>query len=232
MKILKMPDFTRPDRCSYLEGKIQRFNYFYASDVSRKELDILLERGWRKFGIYYFRPVCEDCRDCIPLRIPVDKFKPSKSQRRIIRKNAAVSVSFSPLLFSEEIYEIYRDHSLNRFNRETSVNEFIQSFYMTSCHSMQSEFYYESELFAVGYLDISNRALSSVYFIYKTKYTGFKPGIFSIIKEITHASELDLKYYYPGYYIEENPAMSYKNSFQLNEKMSWETGEWMLLDKK
>ena len=226
MRLLSEPALSEESHCPYLEGNNSRYNYFFALDVTAEELDIILSRGWRKFGMYYFKPLCIDCRKCIPIRIKTDELIPSKSQRRIIRDCKDIRVEFKGLDYREEIFEIYKDHSLNRFGKDSNTEDFYGSFYTESCPTMQSEYYIDNKLAAVGFIDRSSNALSSIYFIYKDEYTRFSLGTFSAFKEAQYALSLGLEYYYLGYYIESNSSMAYKNSFHINEKMDWWTGTW------
>jgi len=157
------------DSCSYIEDLNWRFEYFFAADLSEYELGELLSQGWRKFGIYFFRPNCVNCYDCVPLRVVADDFLPTKSQRRVLKKGSNIKVRFEPLKFREEIYDIYKDHSENRFGKETDLNDFLNNFYIESCKSIQSEYYLNDKLIGVGFLDIADDALSSVYYIFDTK---------------------------------------------------------------
>lgn len=212
--------------CPYLPEKEMQFKYFFAKGLNESELDHYLSRGWRKFGLYYFKPECPGCTDCIPIRIPVEDFKPSRSQRRILKKSPQIEVKFNRLQFREEIFELYKDHSLNRFGKESDIEDFMNSFYMESCPTMQSEYYLEDELIAVGFLDYSEHGLSSIYFIYNTSFSDLNLGTYSILREIEITRSLGLKYYYLGYYIEENRSMCYKGNFRPHETMNWETEEW------
>ncbi len=230
MILLQEPTLSSWESCSYLPDRKWRFEYFFAMNLTSGELEGLLEKGWRKFGTYFFRPQCDPCRSCIPVRVLTQKFTPTKSQRRVLRKCADIKVSFSPLQYSERIYEIYRDHSLNRFNRITDRDDFIHSFYFQSCPGLQSEYYLGGQLIAAGFLDRSDRGFSSVYFVFDTAYESYSLGTFSIIKEIEHAASIDLTYYYLGYYIEENRSMSYKNNFKPTEQYDWETGTWRITE--
>ncbi len=226
MILLSDPKISEESDCPYIKGERWRFSYFFAKDLSGEDLEYLLARGWRKFGYYYFRPQCINCSKCIPLRLQTDKISLTKSQRRVMRKGEEIRIEFNSLQCSDEIFELYRIHSMDRFSREADYEDFLNSFYSQSCPSMQSEYYLEDKLIGVGYLDISSEALSSVYFIYDTEYMKYSPGTLSIIKEAQYAESIGLSYYYLGYYIEENRSMSYKNNFNLNEKLNWETGIW------
>jgi arginine-tRNA-protein transferase len=130
------------------------------------------------------------------------------------------------LEFRDEIFEVYEDHSYNRFNKASEHEDFYETFYTQSCPAMQSEYYVNNKLAAVGFIDVSSNALSSVYFVYRNEFSKLRLGTFSVINETQFALKLGLSYYYLGYYIESNQSMSYKNSFHVNEKMSWETDLW------
>lgn len=226
MLLLNEPKISEESDCPYIKGEKWRFSYFFAKELSGEDLEYLLARGWRKFGFYFFRPQCRSCSKCIPLRLRTDKISLTKSQRRVVRKGENIRVEFNPLQCRDEIFDLYRIHSMERFSRDADYEDFLNSFYVQSCPTLQSEYYLDNKLFGVGYLDISSASLSSVYFIYDTEYMKYSPGTLSIIKEAEYAESIGLSYYYLGYYIEENRSMSYKNNFNLNEKLNWETGIW------
>jgi arginine-tRNA-protein transferase len=226
MVYIQKPELGAPSQCQYLKDRDWRFEYFFATDLDEDELDDLLSRGWRKFGAYYFRPNCDTCRSCVPIRVAARDFLPSKSQRRIMKKCREIEVALKPLQFREEIFEIYRIHSMNRFGKESDRDEFIYSFFMQTCPSMQSEYYLEGRLMAVGFLDRSSHGLSSVYFIYDTEYESYSPGNFSVIKETELTAAMGLDYYYLGYYITQNQSMAYKFNFHPHEQYDWSGGTW------
>lgn len=226
MILLQEPHLSPWGPCAYLTDRESRFEYFFAYDLSENDLEELFRRGWRKFGEYYFRPNCGDCRKCVPLRVLAQELAPTKSQRRVARRCDAIEVRFRELEYRDEIYEIYRDHSLNRFGKESDENDFFAAFYTRSCPTMQSEYYHRGELAGIGFIDISREGLSSVYYIYRTSFEGFRLGTYSVIREAEHAASLGLAYYYLGYYIEENRHMAYKGHFHPHETFSWSSEIW------
>jgi leucyl-tRNA---protein transferase len=213
--------------CPYLQGYFSRFEYFFAYNLSTSELEAFLSSGWRKFGYYFFRPSCEFCNDCIPIRIKVKEFTASKDQQRNLKRNADIEMRVVPLKYRDEIYDIYCEHTKLRFDKEPDSQEyFLQTFYSLSCPSMQTEFYLDGECIAVGFVDLSDKGLSSVYFIYRASVEKRGMGIFGMLKEIEYSKNAGLDFYYSGYYIEENMRMKYKGRFYPAEMMDWENGEW------
>lgn len=217
--------------CTYLPDRMWRFEYFFAYNTNEQELNRLLGRGWRKFGEYYFRPSCSECMRCIPIRVLAQEFKHTKSQRRVLRHGADVEVRFNALEYRDEIFEVYRDHSMNRFEKESDPDEFIAAFYTPSCPAMQSEYYLNGELVAVGFIDISSNALSSVYFAYRASFETLRLGTYSILREIEYTASLGRAYYYLGYYIKESLSMEYKGHFHPHEKYDWSSRRWIRENK-
>ncbi len=212
--------------CPYLPDRKKQIKYFLASKLDESEVSFLLAKGWRKFGVYFFQPSCPDCRECIPLRVLTSKFKPSKSQRRNLKKNTDIEVVFAPLKFSERAFEIYKTHSHQRFSQECNLEEFITNFYSPSTPCLQSEFYLNGELIGLGFLDRGKDCLSSVYFIYDTKYSHLGLGTYSVLEEIKYTRSLGLQYYCLGYYIRACQKMAYKNNFKPSEHYDWLQDKW------
>lgn len=226
MQIIKTLQLEETSACPYLPGRRKQYEFFLANRLSAAEVVGCLESGWRKFGPYYFRPACPDCRLCIPLRVPVAEFALSRSQRRVLRRNADLRVVFAPLQFSEQYYDLYREHSDIRFARETSLEEFFLHFYLPSCPSLQTEIYLGEDLAGIGFLDVGADCLSSVYFCFDPRLADRSLGIFSALQEIEHARSLGLRYYYLGYYVPGCPTMDYKDHFRPREHFDWSLGRW------
>lgn len=226
MVFLKEPQISEPVDCPYIEGEKFIQEYFYAYEVNERDYDEFLASGWRRFGLFFFRPACEGCCKCVPIRILCSRFKPTKSQRRILRKNEFTEVRLSPPRYSDEIFEIYRKHSWTKFGQESEVARFKESFFTAAVPAAQSEYYIDGKLMAVGFIDISLNALSSVYFIYDPDYSSYSPGTFSVMKEMEMAYELGISYYNLGYWIKENRSMAYKGNFKPFQTYHWEDKVW------
>ncbi len=223
---ITIPRLSEIEPCPYLNGCQARFEYFFARSVTARELDMLLSAGWRKFGMYFFRPACPDCSRCIPLRVPVRRFTFSKSQRRTARRCEHIAFSWSEPSFRDEIYSLYCEHSESRFQKKCTFENFWYSFYHLPGPALQTEYRVGDTLAGVGFLDRTATALNSVYFAFASSFARYRPGVFSVLREIQLAVSLGLRYYYLGYYVADNHRMSYKADFRPNERMSWESGVW------
>jgi arginine-tRNA-protein transferase len=230
MQLLRPRQLEEPAACPYLPGRQKRHEFFLATGLEPAELSALLAAGWRKFGPYFFRPACDGCRRCLPLRVATAGFAPSRSQRRLLRKGAELRVEFAPLRFSPRIFDIYRDHAAARFGQPAELDEFLLNFYLPSCPALQSEIYRGDELVAVGFLDRGADALSSVYFCFDPRHADLGLGTFGALAEIAHARALGLPWYYLGYFVAGTPRLAYKDHFRPRQHYRWETQEWVALN--
>ena len=215
-----------PVKCPYLPDKIFTQRYFFHNRLNEYELEYLLSQGWRKFGYYFFKPECPGCFECTPVRVLTEEYCPTKSQRRVLRKNAAIEVRITPNSFSEERYKIFEKHSKIRFNQKTTRKNFEDTFCKNAVPSFITEYITDETLFGTGYVDNSSDSLNSVYFAFDPDYSYLSPGILSAIIEIHTAKTLGKKYYYLGYYIKNNRTMEYKIRFSPYERYNWIEKKW------
>lgn len=229
MNLLGNPTLSPPSACPYIEGEEFTQEYFFANNLSKHELDIILQNGWRKFGIYFFRPKCVNCSKCTPLRVLVQEFSLNKKQRKIISKNSDIIVTKAPLEFREEYYDIYQLHS-KRFNSAEDIESklnFREGFFTQSCNSFVHTYKLENKIIAWGILDESEQGLSTVYFAFDPAFSKRSLGHFSALIELEYAKARNLNYYYLGYYIETNPSMSYKGSYHPHQRYNWSSKKWV-----
>jgi len=226
MQLLRAAAPEATESCPYLPGRVKRYESFIAEGLDAAELTALLEQGWRKFGPYFFRPACPDCRDCIPLRIPVERFTPSRSQRRVLRRNRDIEVRLAPLQPSREAFELHARHGRERFGSDTALEEFLQLFYLPSAPALQSEFRLDGALVGVGWLDVAGDGLSSVYFSFAPEQSRRQLGILSILCEIALTRDRGLPHYYLGYFVPGCAAMAYKDQFHPRQHYDWTHSTW------
>ena len=80
---------------------------FYADQLPIETYETLLGKGFRRSGTSIYHPACENCRLCIPMRVHVPSFQPSRSQKRTQRKNQDLRIEHVPVVFREDVFELY-----------------------------------------------------------------------------------------------------------------------------
>jgi arginine-tRNA-protein transferase len=214
-------------KCPYFKGEIAEIEIFYPkSELSKQDIDKYLAFGIRRFGSFFFRDICPHCKKCIPIRIIVNEFKATKSQRRIIRRNEKFGTSFTieKAKFQQEDFSLYQKFLKNRFNKKADIDEYLSFFEASPLY--MSRFSIEGKTIGIGFLDIGETSLSSIYFFFDTDYNKLSLGIYSALKEIEYAKNIGLKYYYLGYYIKELSSMNYKSQFKPYEYLDFSDMRW------
>ncbi len=222
----KMPQrelfhLIEPQRpCSYLPDQRAALEYRGYAGLEPAELEQLLSRGWRRFGVQLFRPACRHCEQCLPIRIDVEQFQPNKTQRRIRSRNSHISVELAKPTLSSTHLELYNAWHADMESRKdwpgqtATFHSYAQSFLegrFASAHELR--YWDGDELIGVGLIDILPLSLSSIYFYHAPRWRALSPGTFSLLCEIDLARQLGRAYVYLGYWISACPSMAYKNRF-------------------
>lgn len=211
-----------PAPCGYFPGEQAQYESFVLVEATDLERDVLLQRGFRWFGTYTFRPKDVAKGHCVPLRVPIATFSPTKSQRRAMKKCRDIRVEVMEPTYTKEKFEIYVEH-MSRFSDEVAeVNEdnFVASFYDTRVPAFEFLYYLGDKLTGFGIVARSENAFSSVYFCYRLDYSALSLGTYSLLQEIEQARDMGLDYLYLGYYIRDNRFMEYKRRFYPNEVLT------------
>ena len=216
--------------CGYLPGQFSTFRAFAAESMSGEEYQRLLDTGFRRSGSIIYQPMCAGCRSCVPVRVPVEKFKPSKSQRRVLRRNKDVVVLTGRPEATREKWELYeryqREWHHNHSGVSEDVMEFVAFLYRSPVESVEFEYRDPwGKLLGVGIGDLCPASLSSVYFYFDPREARRSLGTFSAMYEIQWAREMKLTHWYAGYWIRECPTMAYKSRFRPCEGLGTD-GVW------
>jgi arginine-tRNA-protein transferase len=176
-----------------------------------------MDAAFRRTGQVFYQPVCNGCRQCVPIRVPVATFQPTKSQRRCWRRNQDLNITIAPPQLSDEKFELYLRFLKERHPRE-SISENMQTFqeFLYTSPIDTIEFTYrdvDGRLLAVGICDICSRSLSSVYFFFDPNHAKRGLGVFGVLKELDFAREKCIEHYYLGYWVSDAPSMSYKKTY-------------------
>jgi leucyl-tRNA---protein transferase len=204
---------------------------FYAAHVTPPQLDALLEQGWRHFGQHFFRYNLgfynDEIRLVIPLRIRLENFTLSKSQRRVLRKNKDLQTVIRPVEITNETENLFERHK-QRFDHgiPDSIYDFLDKRAATvPCETMECAVYRKNELIAVSFFDVSETAASGIYASFAPDLPERGLGILTMLLEINFAVKSGKKFYYQGYAYEGNSFYDYKKRFRALEKFNWD-GNW------
>lgn len=215
--------------CPYFnDGRVATYEYVVIGQRESSEFDGYLRRGYRRIGTYYYRTVCRACSACIPIRLEARRFKASRSQERTLRKNADVRLEIAVPSVNPEKTDLFVKYQRTKHGENLDANE--QGLALYDMHYgfeniLEMDYYLDSRLLGVGIVDVAKDALSTNYFYYDTDFLNRRPGVLSAVNEIFLAQKMGKKYYYLGYYIKENPKMSYKKFFRPNQLLRGEQWE-------
>ena len=215
---------TEPYPCPYLPSEIASLDYRILAGVTAPSYQSLLRRGWRRFGRDFFRPACPHCLKCRSLRINVDAFKPSRSQRRTLQHNSQIRVVVQAPTVTPDHLRLYRAyhedmHSRRAWPRQSLTESGYRETFLAGDPGFAREFlYFDGEqLVGVGLADVVADALSSVYFFNDPAWRARALGVFSVLRQLQFAQEHGLRYQYLGYWIAECQSMAYKSRYRPHE---------------
>jgi len=205
--------------CGYLETKIAQSLFVHPSySITTSTYAHLLEQGFRRSGEEVYAPHCSHCSACIPARLPLKKFKPSKSQRRCMRKNIETQVNIKPAIFEQAHYDMYLRYQAIRHPEGSMINtspENYFSFLSSSwCNTQFVEFSINNELAGIAIIDQFDEAWSAVYTFFEPKFSDYSLGVYAILWQIQQANLQQKEYLYLGFWLKDCTKMSYKTCYQ------------------
>lgn len=203
---------------------------FLCLEASPPRMDQLWAEGWRHFGVLFFRYRFAAHGDrtfsVLPLRIDLNRFILTTSQRRVLAKNAAAKTILRPAVVDASREQLFAKH-VRRFkeNIPSSLYNFMSPLPASvPCRAMELCIYLGEKLVGVTYLDIGQTATSAVYAMFDPADSKRSPGILMMLRSIHFSRERGYRYYYPGYAYRESSAYDYKKRFVGLEYLDWKTG--------
>lgn len=213
--------------CPYLENRLWCSYTFRAETLEDSVYESLISVGFRRSGKYFYKNNCSGCEACVSIRLRVASFVRSSSQKRVWRKNQDLSVTWHPARFDEESYQLYRQYSLDKHGSIASERNYRDFLIDSAVDTIMMRYYLKAKLVAIGWVDLLSASLSSVYFAYDTEMSKRSLGVFSILKEIELAEQLNKTFLHLGFWVDNCQSMSYKDQYRPHELLingKWVTG--------
>lgn len=209
--------------CPYLADLGATTDYRILADVTAEEHEEMIIRGWRRFGMQYFRPRCAGCSECVSLRVPVARFQATKSQRRAWKKCGHLHVRLGVPQANEERVALF--HAWHTMREETrgwkpttmTLREYALTFCTPNVCAREMSFFDGDRLVAIGHIDVTPQAVSSIYFFYHPDVGACSLGVASVLFEIEWARRMNRPYLYLGYRISSCPSTAYKSQYGPHE---------------
>ncbi len=223
---------TAPYPCSYVTGRVARSQVATPSHLIGADIySDLVRNGFRRSGIFTYRPHCDSCQACLPVRIDTTAFKPTRSQRRAWSRHQGIQATVTGLRFRLEHYALYLRYQAARHAGggmdQDSRDQYSHFLLQSRVHTRLVEFREGDQLLMVSIIDFLADGLSSVYTFFDPTLEQASLGTYNILWQIEHCRTLGLPWLYLGYWIEESRKMSYKSRFQPMHAL--QDGQWLPL---
>jgi arginyl-tRNA--protein-N-Asp/Glu arginylyltransferase len=221
---------TAPLPCPYLPGRTERK---IVTELSGTEAEALHERlsraGFRRSHNIAYAPVCPGCQACVPIRVVSEDFTPDRTQRRILRANADLTISEMPARATAEQFTLFQRYQKTRHAdgdmAAMGYYDYRAMIEDTPISTGILEFRdARDRLLGACLTDWLADGLSAVYSFFDTDEDKRSLGTFAVLWLIGRARSLGLPYVYLGYWVPESRKMAYKARFKPSEILI--SGAW------
>jgi arginine-tRNA-protein transferase len=194
------------------------------------EYRVAMSLGMRRSGTLVYRPVCKGCRRCQPFRIAVERFEPSRSQRRVQKRcDGLFDVELTRPIVDDEhlrLYRRYQEDQHDKDGQDTDEESYARFLIDTVVDTWELSWRDKrGDLVAVGIVDVVDDGVSTVYFYWDPSLRDLSLGVYSALWEIDLTRRWGKAYYYLGYLVGGAVTMSYKSQFSGGE--IWDGEQWL-----
>jgi arginine-tRNA-protein transferase len=220
---------TAPKPCSYLEGR-SAISVFAdpEAQLSMPLYNQLAQFGFRRSGNDLYVPACPGCSECVPVRVPVARFKPVRSQRRVWQANQDLDWEVLTPSEAAGLYPLYRSYLQQRHAGggmdDPSEEDYLHFLVSDWCDTFFLVGSLAGRPLVVAVTDDMDNALSAVYTFFDVDYAGRSPGTLAILRQIALAREIQRDWLYLGYWIAGSGKMDYKRRFR--PLQGYRNGRW------
>ncbi len=211
---------------------------FICDSVPAEIMDHAWSAGWRHFGRHFFRYSTQQAnggglQTITPLRIDLASCTFTKSQRRVLNKNAGLRTEIVPAAIDGELRALFQRHK-QRFTH--NIPDTLETFLGPDpargpCECRMVRVFDGPRLIAASYLDIGQQSASSVYGLFEPEYSKRSLGILTLLLEIKHCQAANLRWLYSGYATRESSVYDYKKQFRSTQHLDWSKGDWLPSEK-
>lgn len=220
-----------PEACPYLPNQVARMPlHLPLLPVDASSFDRLLEVGTRRSGPLLYRTQCPACSACEPIRVPVDRFAPNRTQRKVWKRNeGAFDVRLVAPQLTARHLELYNRHKLERGLSRTGDESDAQAYrahlIQTCVDTREVQYWLDGALVAVSILDFGVESVSGVYHFFDPDLEERSIGVYAKLKEIELTKTEGRKWFYLGLYVADCRALAYKAAYHPHQRRL--NGAWV-----
>jgi arginine-tRNA-protein transferase len=237
-ELLEFLPVSEESTCSYYADRKSRYRAFrFDGTLAEEAHEVVLNRGYRRCGSIYYAAACRNCQACIPYRLDIAGFEPSKSQRRVLKRNRDVVFNVGRPVYTEEKETLYLRYSRHQhpydpiheqqIRNEVELLETLEiQMYSNPESTREWTMQVDDKLAGFGIFDVAEETLSAVYNVYDPDHYRRSLGTLAILLTMDWGAANGYRFLNLGYFIAGHPKMDYKRRFGPAETLDWKDGDW------